>query len=88
MFKVKIIARELGVVSIKTSLKTIEMAFDQKFLVENPSVSDKIIQLFTTMPRRYQFAANGTLTYHAKNEVNSTMFHEYISSIAQDIKPC
>ena len=74
--------------NIKTTQKTIEMAFDQAFLVDNPDVSDKIIQLFTKMPRRYQFAANGKLTYHAKSEINSTMFHEYISSIAQDIKPC
>jgi transcription-repair coupling factor (superfamily II helicase) len=88
VLEVRITVGQLGLKSIQVAGKVIILNFEKSYLDKDESLRNKVVEVFLSRPKIYQFSPDFKVSYQNKEEVDLNTLLHFAKDIAQQIVPC
>lgn len=88
ILRVRLAVSAIGLKSIQVASKVIILNFEKSFLEANHELRNRIVEVFISRPKVYQFSPDFKVTYNHKTEVDLSFLLSFAKDIAQQIVPC
>jgi transcription-repair coupling factor (superfamily II helicase) len=88
ILEVRISVGHIGLKSIQVAGKIIILNFEKSFLEKDEVLRNRVVEVFLSRPKIYQFSPDFKVTYQHKEEVDLNGLLLFAKDIAQQIVPC
>lgn len=88
ILEVRISVGQIGLKSIQVAGKIIILNFEKSYLEKDEVLRNRVVEVFLSRPKIYQFSPDFKVTYQHKEEVDLNSLLQFAKDIAQQIVPC
>lgn len=88
VLEVRLIVSELAIKSIQVAGTTIILNFEKSLLERDSELRNKVVEVFLSRPKIYQFSPDFKVTFINKDDVSLSRLIDFAKDIAQQILPC